>query len=83
MSPLMLQSFDKTLTGQIYVQGISSAKGRVVVVINTKSIQQSVTLNGGKGKTAHILAGTGPATEHALSADTVTLAPFETMFVRF
>eukprot|EP01044_Picomonas_judraskeda_P015281 COSAG03_NODE_2536_length_2664_cov_1.537622_2_plen_66_part_00 len=65
------------------MQGISSAKGRVVVVINTKSIQQSVTLNGGKGKTAHVLSGTGPATEHALTADTVALAPFETMFVVF
>lgn len=68
-------------TPPVYVQGLSSAKGRVVILINTKSKEHTVTLVGATGKTAHILSSNGPATKQKLNTDTLTLVPFETMFV--
>jgi hypothetical protein len=68
----------------VYVQGLSSAKGRVVVAINTKSFGQDITIVGGRGKVAYTIcleSGTGPAMKHALTADRVALPPFATMFV--
>ena len=68
----------------VYVQGLTSSKGRVVVAINTKSTQHEVALAGGKGKqafTVDLVSGSGPAREHSLTADTVALQPFATMFV--
>ena len=55
--------------------------GRVSVGSNTKSVQQGVTIVDGKGKTAHSLSRNGASTVHVLTADTVALVPFETMFV--
>lgn len=68
-------------TPPVYVQGLSSEKGRVVVLINTKSVQQRVTLAGSNGKTAHLLFGNGPASVHTLTSNEITLKAFETMFV--
>lgn len=65
------------------MQGISSSKGKVLVVVNTKSTEQQLTLADGVGKKAYTICMEfqGPAGEHTLAADTVALPPFATMFV--
>jgi|EP01043_Picozoa_sp_COSAG02_P040327 hypothetical protein len=68
-------------TPPVYVQGLRSSKGQVVILINTKSFEQGVNLVGSGGKTAHVLSGNGPATSTTLPSDGIRLGAFETMFV--
>jgi hypothetical protein len=66
----------------VYAQAFTEAAGtgaRKVLVVNTKSTPQSVTLAGAKGATWAYLdesAAYGPAQTATLAADTWLLAPF-------
>jgi hypothetical protein len=70
----------------VYVQGLSSAKGRVVVAINKRASPRSVEIAGAKGKTAWVIdlsTGNSKAREVAIEADEITLPAFATMFVQW
>ena len=68
----------------VHAQGLTSAKGRVLVLINTKASPQTVTVTGGKGTHAAIIddrVGNHAAREVVLASDQVALGPFATVFV--
>ena len=70
--------------GDLYAQGLSSAKGQVVVIINKLQSTQIVVLRGGKGKKAWLLeaaGGNAPARQFSLESDSLTLSAFATVFV--
>lgn len=70
----------------VYAQGLRSEKGRVVVLINTKSTVQSVIVPGAAGKHAGIIdtqVGNDAAREVTISSDTVELRAFATVFIHW
>ena len=70
----------------VYTQGLTSAKGHVLVLINTKAAAQTVTVSGAKGTHAAIIdeqVGNHAAREVVLASDQVELAPFATVFVHW
>ena len=71
-------------TSPVYAQGLTSAKGRVMVLINTKAVPQAVDVPGAAGKFASTIddaVGNEAARISTLETDIVQLGPFATMFV--
>eukprot|EP00039_Didymoeca_costata_P032444 m.37850 g.37850 ORF g.37850 m.37850 type:complete len:530 (-) comp9361_c0_seq1:3-1592(-) len=63
----------------VYVQALTSAKGKVVVIINKKSAPQSIHLVGGKGATSLWIEEQNwkaPAIEKKLDSEVIPLSPF-------
>lgn len=70
----------------VYAQGLTSAKGKLLVLINTKSTTQTILVPGVRGKhvsTIDEALGNEPAREAVLGADTVELGAFATMIVHW
>ena len=70
----------------VYAQGLSSAKGRVLVLINTKAAAQTVSVAGAAGKHAATIdgaVGNAPARESMIGADTFEIAAFATVLVHW
>ena len=63
----------------VYAQGLTSAKGRLLVLINTKATPQTVTVTGASGKHAAVIdsaVGNEAAREVTLAADAIELGAF-------
>ena len=63
----------------VYAQGLTSAKGRLLVLINTKATPQTVTVPGASGKHAAVIdsaVGNEAAREVTLPADAIELGAF-------
>ena len=63
----------------VYAQGLTSAKGRLLVLINTKATPQTVTVPGASGKHAAVIdsaVGNEAAREVTLAADAIELGAF-------
>ena len=76
----------KAANASVYAQGLTSARGRVLVLINTKATQQAIDVPGAAGKRASTIdnaVGNEAARESTLEADLVQLGAFATMFVRW
>ena len=72
--------------GGVYAQALTSPKGRVVVLINTKHTPTTVGLPGATGKRAlaiDVASGNGPARAATLASDTVALRAFATVLVQW
>eukprot|EP00912_Choanoflagellata_sp_UC4_P000609 UC4_evm1s379 len=70
----------------IYAQGIRSSKGKILVLINTKSTEEKVLVYNAKGKNATIIdgeVGNEPARDVKLATDEISLSPFATIFLQF
>ena len=63
----------------VYAQGLTSAKGRLLVLINTKATPQTVTVPGASGKHAAVIdsaVGNEAAREVTLAANAIELGAF-------
>lgn len=73
-------------SGPVYTQGLTSAKGRVLVLINMRASMQTVRVPGASGKHALTIdstVGNEPAHEGNLTSDVIELKEFATMFVHW
>ena len=70
----------------VYAQAVSSAHGKVLVLINKKSRSIDVDIAGGAGNVAYVLDDSTvnrAAAPIVLASDAVTLSRFAVMFVTF
>ena len=70
----------------IFAQGLQSSKGRVLVLINTRSASATTTVPGAAGKRTKIidsLVGNEQARESTLVSYTIELGPFAVIIVQF
>lgn len=68
----------------VYATGLSSSKGRVVVFINKRSTNQSVSATDIKGKVSHWIEAINwkaPPSKRMLTSDSIVLSPFAVVFV--
>ena len=70
----------------VYAQGLSSSDGKVLVLINTRSIEVTISVTGASGKRASVIderVENEAAWEVKLATDEVRLLPFATIFVHW
>ena len=70
----------------IFAQGLSSSRGSVLLLINTKATNATVMVPdavGKEAKTIDMLVGNEAARESTLASDTVELGSFAVTFVKF
>ena len=70
----------------IFAQGLSSSRGDVLVLINTKATNATVRVPGAAGKeakTIDTLVGNEAARESMLESETLELGSFAVTFVKF
>merc|ERR1712190_44301 len=71
-------------TPDVYAQGIRSAKGSVIVLVNKKNAAREVSISGVSGSSVAVIdqsTGNKPARKFQLSKDTISLSPFAVAFV--